>query len=79
MVVPAIAATSVFHLADHGVSLVGVLPKGFPPLTIPPVRLADLGPLSAGARHRAGLPRRHDLNRLGVRRRTGQEVTATAR
>jgi high affinity sulfate transporter 1 len=49
MVVLAIAATSVFNLADHGVSLVGVLPKGFPPLTIPHVRLADLGPLFAGA------------------------------
>jgi high affinity sulfate transporter 1 len=49
MVVLAIAATSVFSLADHGVSLVGVLPKGFPPLTIPHVRLADLGPLFAGA------------------------------
>ena len=49
MVVLAIAATSVFHLADHGVSLVGVLPKGFPPLTIPHVRLSDLGPLFAGA------------------------------
>src|SRR5271156_5161945 len=49
MVVLAIAATSVFHLADHGVSLVGVLPKGFPPLTIPHVRLSDLGLLFAGA------------------------------
>jgi high affinity sulfate transporter 1 len=49
MVVLAIAATTVFSLADHGVSLVGVLPKGFPPLTIPTVRLADLGPLFAGA------------------------------
>jgi high affinity sulfate transporter 1 len=49
MVVLAIAATSVFNLADHGVSLVGVLPKGFPPLTIPSVPLADLGPLFAGA------------------------------
>jgi len=49
MVVLAIASTTVFHLADHGVSLVGVLPKGFPPLTIPHVRLADLGPLFAGA------------------------------
>ncbi len=48
-VVLAIAAARVFHLADHGVSLVGVLPKGFPPLTIPSVRLADLGPLFAGA------------------------------
>ena len=49
MVVLAIAATSVFHLADHGVSLVGVLPKGFPPLTIPHVRASDLGPLFGGA------------------------------
>jgi high affinity sulfate transporter 1 len=49
MVVLAIAATTVFQLADHGVSLVGVLPKGFPPLTIPDIRLSDLGPLFAGA------------------------------
>jgi high affinity sulfate transporter 1 len=49
MVVLAIAATSVFGLADRGVSLVGVLPKGFPPLTIPTVRWSDLGPLAAGA------------------------------
>ena len=48
-VVLSIAATTVFGLADHGVSLVGVLPKGFPPLTIPHVRLSDLGPLFAGA------------------------------
>jgi MFS superfamily sulfate permease-like transporter len=49
VVVLAIAAASVFGLASHGVSLVGVLPKGFPPLTIPDVRLSDLGPLFAGA------------------------------
>jgi len=49
MVVLAIAATSVFSLAEHGVSLVGELPKGFPPLTLPHVGLADLGPLFAGA------------------------------
>ena len=49
MVVLAIAAASVFGLAGHGVSLVGVLPRGFPPLTIPHVGLADLGPLFAGA------------------------------
>jgi high affinity sulfate transporter 1 len=48
-VVLAIAATTVFGLAGRGVSLVGVLPKGFPPLTIPDVRLADVGPLLAGA------------------------------
>jgi high affinity sulfate transporter 1 len=49
MVVVSIAASSLFSLGDHGVSLVGVLPKGFPPLTIPHVRLEDLGPLFAGA------------------------------
>jgi high affinity sulfate transporter 1 len=49
MVVLAIAATSVFNLAEHGVSLVGTLPKGFPPLTIPHVGWADVGPLLAGA------------------------------
>jgi high affinity sulfate transporter 1 len=49
MVVLAIAATTVFSLADHGVSLVGVLPKGFPPLTIPDVHAKDLGPLFVGA------------------------------
>jgi high affinity sulfate transporter 1 len=49
MVVLAIAATTVFSLASHGVSLVGVLPKGFPPLTIPHIRVDDLGPLFAGA------------------------------
>jgi high affinity sulfate transporter 1 len=49
MVVLGIAATSLFGLAEHGVRLVGVLPKGFPPLTIPSVRWSDLGPLAAGA------------------------------
>jgi high affinity sulfate transporter 1 len=48
-VVLAIAATTVFGLAGKGVGLVGVLPKGFPPLTIPDIRLADLAPLIAGA------------------------------
>ena len=46
-VVVAIAAASVFDLASHGVSLVGKLPKGFPPLTVPnPV--SDLPLLVAG-------------------------------
>jgi high affinity sulfate transporter 1 len=47
-VVVAIAASSAFSLADHGVSLVGTLPQGFPPLTFPnPV--SDLPLLVAGA------------------------------
>jgi MFS superfamily sulfate permease-like transporter len=49
MVVLAIASTTVFSLGKHGVSLVGVLPKGFPPLTIPHVHAADLGLLVGGA------------------------------
>ena len=49
MVVLSIAATSVFDLAVHGVSLVGLLPEGFPPLTIPHVGVADAGSLAAGA------------------------------
>jgi high affinity sulfate transporter 1 len=47
-VIVAIAAAGVFNLGDHGVSLVGTLPSGFPPLTIPnPV--SDLPLLVAGA------------------------------
>ncbi len=47
-VIAAIAASAAFSLADHGVSLVGTLPQGFPPLTVPhPV--SDLPLLIAGA------------------------------
>jgi high affinity sulfate transporter 1 len=49
MVVLAIAAASLFDLAARGVSLVGVLPRGFPPLTLPSAELSDLAPLAAGA------------------------------
>ena len=49
MVVLAIAAVSVFDLADRGVSLVGELPKGFPPFTFPHIKLGDLAPLLVGA------------------------------
>ena len=47
-VVIAIAAASIFDLASHGVSLVGTLPKGFPPLTVPSP-ISDLPLLVAGA------------------------------
>jgi high affinity sulfate transporter 1 len=49
MVVLSIVAASVLHLADRGVDLVGELPRGFPPPTIPTFPLEDLGPLIAGA------------------------------
>ena len=75
MVVLAIAATSVFSLADHGVSLVGVLPKGFPPLTIPDIRLADLGPLFAGALGIALVSLTDTISTASAfAARTGQEV-----
>ena len=48
-VVVSILAANLFHLADHGVALVGPLPKGFPPLTLPHVPLSDLALLVGGA------------------------------
>jgi high affinity sulfate transporter 1 len=48
-VVLSIVAASVFDLGGHGVSLVGELPRGFPPPTIPKVGLSDIPPLLGGA------------------------------
>jgi high affinity sulfate transporter 1 len=48
-VILSIIAANLFNLADHGVSLVGSLPRGFPPFTIPSVRFSDLGLLFGGA------------------------------
>jgi high affinity sulfate transporter 1 len=74
-VVLSIAATTVFGLAGHGVSLVGVLPKGFPPLTIPHVRLSDLGPLLAGAAGIALVSLADTISTASAfAARTGQEI-----
>jgi high affinity sulfate transporter 1 len=48
-VVVSILAANAFNLADRGVSLVGPLPKGFPPFTLPSVAMSDLALLVAGA------------------------------
>jgi len=48
-VVLSILAADLFQLEDHGVSLVGTLPQGFPPLTWPDVGLSDLPLLIGGA------------------------------
>lgn len=48
-VVLAIVAVDLFDLVDRGVSVVGPLPGGFPPLTIPEVSLSDLPLLIGGA------------------------------
>ena len=47
-VVASIAVVALLGLADEGVSVVGVLPSGFPSPTFPSVPLDDLGPLLAG-------------------------------
>ena len=48
-VVLSIVAAEVFDLATRGVSLVGRLPQGFPPFTIPDVGWSDLALLLGGA------------------------------
>ena len=48
-VVLSIAAVNLFQLQDHGVSVVGGLPQGFPPLTVPSVKVSDLYLLVGGA------------------------------
>jgi high affinity sulfate transporter 1 len=79
MVVAATGATTVFGLAGHGVSLVGVLPKGFPPLTLPQVRLADLGPLLAGALGIVLVSLADTISTASAfAARTGQEVNGNA-
>jgi len=48
-VVLSIIAVNAFDLTAHGVSVVGPLPSGFPPLTIPHVSLSDASLLLLGA------------------------------
>ncbi|MFD8869171.1 SulP family inorganic anion transporter [Streptomyces sp. NPDC059590] len=75
MVLLAITATTVFELGEHGVGLVGVLPKGFPPFTVPHVRLDDLGPLVAGALGISLVSLADTIsNASAFAARTGQEV-----
>ena len=73
-VVIAIAASSVFSLVDHGVSLVGSLPKGFPPLTVPNP-ISDLPLLIAGALGIALVALTDTISTASAfAARTGQEV-----
>lgn len=48
-VVLAMVAVEAFGLVDQGVAVVGSLPRGFPPLTMPDVSLTDLAQLVPGA------------------------------
>jgi high affinity sulfate transporter 1 len=75
VVVLSIATASIFHLADHGVDLVGVLPQGFPPLTIPDIQAADLGILLAGSAGIALVSLADTISTASAfAARTGQEV-----
>ncbi len=70
-----IAAAVAFNLGDHGVSLVGTLPKGFPPLTFPsPV--SDFPLLVAGALGIALVALTDTISTASAfAARTGQEVS----
>ena len=48
-VVLSIAAVGVLGLEERGVDLVGALPQGFPPFTVPEFSLSQMGTLAAGA------------------------------
>ena len=74
-VVLSIVAASVFNLAEHGVKLVGTLPQGFPPFTVPHVRLSDMGPLMAGALGIAVVSLADTISTASAfAARTGQEI-----
>jgi high affinity sulfate transporter 1 len=48
-VVLASVVVSAFNLESHGVDTIGVLPRGFPPFTIPTVAWSEVPPLVVGA------------------------------
>lgn len=75
MVALAILASSVLSLGEHGVRLVGPLPEGFPPFTVPHVRVDDLAPLFGGALGIAVVSLADTIsNSSAFAARTGQEV-----
>ncbi|KOU42495.1 transporter [Streptomyces sp. WM6373] len=75
MVVLAIAAAVALDLGEHGVALVGELPEGLPPFTLPAVRLADLPLLLGGAAGIALVSLADTIsNASAFAARTGQEV-----
>ena len=76
-VVAAMVLSAALDLAARGVSLVGVLPSGLPPFTIPRVTLAELPLLAAGAFGIAVVSLADTISVSSVfAGRTGQEVRA---
>jgi high affinity sulfate transporter 1 len=74
-VVLAITVSAALNLSDHGVSLVGTLPEGFPPLTVPKLSSGDLGLLVGGALGIALVSLTDTISTASAfAARTGQEV-----
>jgi high affinity sulfate transporter 1 len=77
-VVLSIGAVSLFDLGNHGVSLVGVLPRGFPPLTLPRIDISDFGLLIGGALAIAIVSLTDTISTASAfAARTGEEVDGT--
>jgi high affinity sulfate transporter 1 len=76
-VVLSIAAVALFDLAAHGVKLVGTLPQGFPPFTIPDVKVSDVPLLVGGALGIALISMTDTISTASVfAARHGQEINA---
>jgi MFS superfamily sulfate permease-like transporter len=77
-VVGAMAVVVAFDLGAKGVDLVGVLPRGLPPFSIPFVPVTDLALLAAGAAAGAVVSLADTISvSSAFASRTGQEVRAT--
>ena len=75
MVVLAIGVSSAAGLGDRGVSLIGTLPQGFPPLTLPSVPWSDVPALVGGALAIAVVSLADTISTsTAFAERTGQEV-----
>ncbi|MET9295794.1 sulfate permease [Streptomyces sp. NPDC003077] len=75
MVLLAIASTSLFDLGERDVGLVGTLPTGFPPLSVPHLEMDDIAPLCAGAAGIALVSLADTIsNASAFAARTGQEI-----
>ncbi len=75
MVVLAIAVSSIANLGERGVSVIGTLPQGFPPLTIPTVPWSDVALLAGGALGIAVVSLADTISTsTAFAERTGQEV-----
>ena len=78
-VVASIAASATFDLASHGVRLVGTLPRGLPPFTVPGPHVSDLPLLAAGAAGIALVALTDTISTASAfAARTGQEVNGNS-